>query len=372
MKIIFRFVLLLNVLAVHAQHSYLLIGTYTGGKSEGIYVYDFNSLNGEAGYKSKIKASNPSFLAVSPNQQNVYAAFEQGSKNGGGKIGAYHFDKKTGALQFINEQNSGGDDPCIVATERSGKWLAAANYSGGSLAIMPISKNGGLEPASTVIQHSGSSVNKNRQEKAHVHSSFFSADSRYLLVPDLGMDKIMIYSFNPQTGKLQTAPQPFAKAVDGSGPRHIVFSPNNKYVYLMQELTGKVVSYRYSNGRLTAIQETSAAQPGFTGFMGSADIHVSADGKFLYCSNRGDANTITIFKIDPVNGKLKVAGYQSTLGKGPRNFSLDPSGNFLLVANQNSDDIIVFKRNNTTGLLTDTGKRIEVGNPVCLKWISMK
>jgi len=372
MKIIFRLFLLLNIFTVQAQHSYLLIGTYTSGKSEGIYVYDFNNLNGDAVYKSKIKAPNPSFLAVSPNRQYVYAAFEQGGKNGAGKIGAYHFDKKTAALQFINEQMSGGDDPCFVTTDRSGKWLAAANYSGGSLAILPVAGNGGLDAASTVIQHNGSSVNKNRQEKAHVHSTFFSADSRYLLVPDLGMDKIMIYSFNAQTGKLQTAPQAFAKTADGAGPRHIIFSPNNKYVYLMQELTGKVVSYQYNNGRLTAIQEISAAQPGFNGFMGSADIHVSGDGKFLYCSNRGDANTITVFKINPANGKLSVAGYQSTMGKGPRNFSLDPSGNFLLVANQNSDDIIVFKRNKKTGLLTDTGKKIEVGNPVCLKWIPAK
>jgi 6-phosphogluconolactonase len=372
MKIIFRLLLLLNVFAVHAQNSYLLIGTYTNGKSEGIYVYDFNSATGNALYKSKVKASNPSFLAVSPNRQYVYAAFEQGSKNGGGQLGAYHFDKKTGSLQFINQQASGGDDPCFVSTDRTGKWLAAANYSGGSLAILPVAKNGGLNPASTVIQHSGSSVNKDRQEKAHVHSSFFSADNRFLLTPDLGMDKIMIYSFNPQTGKLKTAGQPFAKTVDGSGPRHIVFSPNNKYVYLMQELTGKIVTYQYSNGRLNAIQEISAAEPGFTGFMGSADIHVSADGKFLYCSNRGDANTITICKINPANGKLSVAGYQSTLGKGPRNFSLDPTGNFLLVANQNSDEIVVFKRNKINGLLTETGKKIEVGNPVCLKWISVK
>jgi len=229
-----------------------------------------------------------------------------------------------------------------------------------------------LNAASTIIQHSGSSTNKDRQEKAHVHSTFFSNDSRFLLVPDLGMDKIMIYSFNDKTGALKPAPQPFAKTVDGSGPRHIIFSPNNKYVYLIQELSGIVVAYKYNNGGLTAIQQISAAQPDFKGFMGSADIHVSTDGKFLYCSNRGDANTITIFKINPANGRLTVVGYQSTLGKGPRNFSLDPSGNFLLVANQNSDDIIIFKRNKTTGLLTDTGKKIEVGNPVCLKWITMK
>ena len=370
MKILFRLIILLNVLSLHAQKSYLLVGTYTSGKSEGIYVYTFNTQTGAVEYKSKIKASNPSYITVSPNQQYVYAAFEDHGAQGG-SIGAYRFNKKDGALSFINQQMSGGDDPCFVTTDKTGKWVSAANYSGGSLSVFKVTAGGGLDSASTFIQHSGSSTNKERQEKAHVHSTFFSADNNFLLAPDLGMDKVMIYSFNQKNGKLTAAAQPFAKTADGSGPRHLIFSPNNKYVYLMQELTGIVVAYKYSNGKLAAIQEISAAQPGFKGFMGSADIHVSADGKFLYCSNRGDANTITIFKINPVNGKLTVVGYQSVMGDGPRNFSLDPSGNFLLVANQKTDAIIILKRNKVTGKLTDTGKKIEIGNPVCLKWISM-
>lgn len=369
MKIVLSVFVVLLVLTAQAQKNYLLIGTYTSGKSEGIYVYDFNSATGEAVYKSKIKAPNPSFLAVSPNEQYVYAAFEEGGKTGGGKVGAYRFNKKTGELSFINQRLAGGDGTCFVATDNAGKWVAAANYSGGSLAILPVAANGALDSASTVIQHTGSGFNKERQEKAHVHSTFFSKDSRFLLVPDLGLDKVFIYAFNPHTGKLNAAPQPFVKTVDGSGPRHLAFSPNNKFVYLVQELTGIVVAYTYNNGHMTAIQHISGAQPGFSGFMGSADIHVSADGKFLYASNRGDANNITIFKIDPVKGTLTVAGYQPVMGKAPRNFSLDPSGNFLLVANQNSDEVVIFKRNATTGLLTDTGKRISTGNPVCLKWI---
>jgi 6-phosphogluconolactonase len=366
MKIIFGFILLLNMVMANAQKSYLLIGTYTSGKSEGIYVYDFNSATGTAEYHSKIKASNPSFITVSPNQQYVYAAFE----NNNGSIGSYTFDKKTGTLTFINEQSSGGSSPCFVTTDKTGKWVAEANYGGGSLSVFPVEAGGGLHAASSFIQDSGSSVNKNRQEKAHVHSTFFTPDNKYLFVPDLGTDKVMIYSINQTTGKLKPAPQPFAKAVDGSGPRHLVWTPNNKYVYLIQELTGVVVAYKYNNGKVTAIQHISAAQPDFKGFMGSADIHVSGDGKFLYCSNRGDANNITIFKINAADGKLKVIGYQSTLGKAPRNFSIDPSGNYLLAANQDSDDIIIFKRNKVTGMLTDTGKKIEVGKPVCLKWIS--
>jgi 6-phosphogluconolactonase len=368
MKIIFRLIILLHVFAASAQNNYLLIGTYTKGKSEGIYVYDFNSTTGNATYKSKIKASNPSFLAISPGQQYVYAAFEDGN----GSIGAYSFSKKTGELSFINQQSSGGNSPCFVTTDKTGKWVTAANYGGGSLCLLPVKAGGGLEEAKQVIQHTGSSVNKQRQEKAHVHSTFFSTDNKFLFVPDLGMDKLMIYSFNAAAGKLTDGPQPFVTSPDNGGPRHVTFSPNNKYLYLMEELTGSVVAYKYNNGKLTNTQTISAAQPDFKGFMGSADIHTSADGKFLYCSNRGDANTITIFKINPATGKLIVVGYQSTLGKAPRNFSLDPTGNFLLVANQDTDNIIIFKRNKITGLLTDTGKKIEVGNPVCLKWISKK
>jgi len=372
MKNIFRLIMLLHVFTAGAQNNYLLIGTYTGGKSEGIYVYTFNGNTGSFEYKSKIKSPNPSFLAVSPGQQYVYAVYEEGNNKIGGSVAAYGFNKKSGELSFINQQLSGGDHPCYVATDKTGKWVTAANYSGGSVCVLPVKAGGGLGEASQVIQHTGSSLNKQRQEKAHVHCTFFSKDNKFLFVPDLGMDKLMIYAFNDKTGKLTAAPQAFAASPDNGGPRHITFSPNNQYAYLMEELTGSVVVFKYNNGNFSNIQTISAAAPGFKGFMGSADIHISADGKFLYCSNRGDANSITIFKINPTDGKLTAVGYQSTLGVAPRNFSLDPSGNFLLVANQNSDNIIIFKRNKTTGLLTDTGKKIEVGNPVCLKWISMK
>ncbi|HTL09749.1 MAG TPA: lactonase family protein [Chitinophagaceae bacterium] len=368
MKSLMTALLLLLVSAAFAQHSYLLIGTYTNGKSEGIYVYDFNSSNGKGVYKSKIKAVNPSFLAVSPTKQYVYAAFEDG--NGKGSVGAYRFNKKDGSLSFINQQSSGGDNPCYVAEDKTGKWVTVANYSGGSLAVFPVKGNGALGASTQLIQHNGSSVNKQRQEKAHVHCTYFSADNKYLFVPDLGMDKLMLYTFNSRTGALKEATPAYLASPDSGGPRHITFSPNQQYAYLMEELKGTVVVYRYQQGKLTQVQTISAAAPGFQGFMGSADIHTSADGKFLYCSNRGDANTISIFKINATNGKLTAVGQQSTLGIAPRNFSLDPSGNYLLVANQNSDNIVVFKRNKITGLLTDSGERIEVGNPVCLIWIA--
>ena len=196
-----------------------------------------------------------------------------------------------------------------------------------------------------------------------------SPDNNYLFTPDLGTDKIMIYHFDKKKGILKTANPAFATSEPGSGPRHLDFHPNNRFVYLIEEMTGTVVTFKYQSGKLQKIQRISALPANFTGSIGSADIHVSKDGKFLYCSNRGSSNSITIFKIDSLTGMLTVVGEQSCMGKTPRNFNFDPTGNFLLVANQQSDDIVIFKIDKKTGLLTDTNKRINVPNPVCIKWI---
>jgi 6-phosphogluconolactonase len=354
------------------EQNYLVTGTYTSGKSEGIYVYKFNSADGTARRVSQVKISNPSFVAVSPNEQFVYSVEEDAASNGkGGEITAFSFNKKTGSLTFLNRQPTGGDHPCYVSVDKTGKWVAAGNYSSGSLSIFPVEANGGLGAAVT-IKHEGSGPNKTRQASPHVHCTFFSADNRFLFVPDLGIDKLMIYAFDENTGKITAAKQPFAQSEPGAGPRHICFDATNTFAYLIEELSGTVVTYKYKNGKLKRIQRISTMPAGDTSVAGSADIHVTPDGKFLYASNRAEANTIAIFSINQNNGKLALVGHQSTLGKTPRNFNFDPTGNFLLVANQNSDAIVVFKINKDTGLLTDTGNRIDVGKPVCLKWISMQ
>ena len=180
----------------------------------------------------------------------------------------------------------------------------------------------------------------------------------------------MIYTFDATTGKLGTAKQPYAQSEPGAGPRHLCFHPSNKFAYLMEELSGTVVVFKYKKGKLKVKQHISSMPAGDTSFAGSADIHVSPDGMFLYASNRAEVNTIAIFSINAKNGTLKLIGHQSTLGKTPRNFNFDPSGNFLLVGNQNSDEIVIFKRDIETGLLSDTHNRISVGKPVCLQWIS--
>ena len=373
MKASLIFSLLFTINAVFAQtKTYLLIGTYTSGKSEGIYVYDFNSATGANSFVSTVKTHNPSYLTVSPNQKMVYAVTENAdsTKLGiGGAISAFSFDNEKGSLTKINQQFSGGKHPCYVSVDNTGKWVFAANYSSGSAALFPVNTDGSLGPVKQVIQNAGKGPNKARQEGPHVHSTVLSPDNKFLFIPDLGIDKVMIYRFDNIKGKLSPASPPFAQSIAGSGPRHFDFHPNNKYAYLMEEMTGTVAAYKYSEGTLTPLQRINALPADFKGVIGSADIHVSPDGKFLYCSNRGESNSITIFKINASDGKLTVVGHQSTLGKTPRNFNFDPSGNFLLVANQNTDDIVIFKIDKATGLLTDTGKRINVPNPVCIQWI---
>jgi 6-phosphogluconolactonase len=373
-KLLFSIITFLFFSIANAQQqSYLLTGTYTSGKSEGIYVFQFNSIDGLAKEVSHVKISNPSFVAVSPDERFVYSVVEDAANNGkGGEITAFSFDKKTGTLTFLNRQPTGGDHPCYVSVDKTGKWVAAGNYTSGSLAILPVEANGGLGVATTIIKHEGSGLNKTRQASPHVHCTFFSPDNKFLFVPDLGIDKVMIYAFDENTGKLTAAKQPFAQSQPGTGPRHICFNHSNTFAYLIEELSGTIVTYKYKNGKLTRKQRMSTMPAGDTSFAGSADIHVSPDGKFLYASNRAEANSIAIFSINQKNGNLALIGHQSTLGKTPRNFNFDPSGNFLLVANQNSDKIVVFKIDKETGLLTDTHNNIEVGKPVCLKWISMQ
>ncbi len=349
---------------------YLLIGTYTSGKSEGIYVYKFNSATAENNLVSVAKSSNPSFLAVSPNQKFVYAVNENADSTItpiGGTVTVFSFNKNNGTLSELNKQPSGGKHPCYVAVDNSGQWVFAGNYSSGNIGLLHANNDGALDTVKQIVQHNGNGPNAARQTGPHVHSTNLSGNNKYLFVPDLGIDKVIVYAFNKKNGSLKF--KSAAPSIAGSGPRHFCFLPNKPYAYLMEELSGTVVCYKVKKDKLIFKQRINALPDDFKGAIGSADIHVSANGKFLYCSNRGDANTITIFSINAVNGNLTKTGYQSTLGLTPRNFNFDPSGNFLLVANQNSDSIVIFKIDTQTGLLTDTGKRISVGNPVCITWV---
>ena len=378
--LIFLFLSLSLSLSLCSQKNkdqFLVIGTYTSSDtSDGIYIYKFNTGTGENSFVSSVKTSNPSYLAVSPNKKFVYSVNENADSTRfmvTGHVAAFSFDKSTGKLHFINKQESGGKHPCYVSIDKTGKWVIVGNYSSGSLAVLPVKSNGSLDSAIQVIQHEGSSVVAGRQDEPHVHATVLNKNNKALYVPDLGLDKVMLYNMDNKTGKLKELSTPFVMTEPGAGPRHIDIHPNGKYAYLMEELTGAVSVYKIENdGYLSLLQNISGLPRDFTGVVGSADIHVSPDGKFLYCSNRGESNTLGIFSINQSDGQLLWIDHQSTLGKTPRNFNLDPTGNFLLAANQNSDEIVIFKRDKKTGLLTDTGKRIQVSKPVCLKWIPVE
>lgn len=372
MKKLFTIPLLLTVLITKAQTNKLVVGTYTEGKSEGIYIYDFDSKTGDSKFLSATKSSNPSFLVVSPDKKYLYAVNEDAdSLNNGGKVSAFQFDKKKEHLAFINQQPSGGNHPCYVTIDKTGKWVVAANYSGGSFSTLKINKDGSISVPKNIISHKGKSVNKERQEKAHVHQALLSADNKYLLTADLGIDKIMVYRFNSSFGSATVKADAMTSISAGSGPRHLAFHPTAKFVYLTEELTGTVGAFSFDKitGKLKLLQTISAVPEDYKGTLSGADIHVSPDGKFLYASNRGELNNLVIYKINQATGILSVVGFQSTLGIKPRNFNFDPTGNLLLVANEDSDNISIFSVNHETGLLTDTGKSITVPNPVCLAWV---
>jgi 6-phosphogluconolactonase len=353
-----------------SQHYYLFVGTYTAnGKSAGIYVYDFNLASGRAVLLDSAVSKNPSYLAISSNGRFIYAVNENGADQNG-EVSAFSFNKSSGRLHFLNKQSSGGADPCYIAENHQGNWVVVANYNGGSLVAIPVRPDGRIDSVAEKIQHVGSGPNKDRQEKAHVHSVVFSADERFLFAADLGTDQETIYQFNPAKSRPITAAQDSAvHTAPGSGPRHFIFHPQKPYAYLIEELSGTIDAYYYQNGKLTHVQHISTHPAAFKGVKGSADIHITPNGKFLYASNRGDANSLAIFSIDSATGELQLRGLQSVLGLTPRNFMIDPTGKFLLVGDQGSDRIVVFTIDPKSGILKPTGFHLDVPSPVCLKML---
>ncbi len=361
---------MLTAMALQAQDTwyYLFVGTYTNAdKSNGIHVYRFTPSTGEAeevGVTTGVR--NPSYLAVSRDRGNIYAVGESGG--GEGALHAYAFDREKGSLRFLNTVPSRGDNPCYVSVDDKKQLVFVGNYSGGNLAAYSLNDDGSIREGGQVIDHEGSGPDTRRQDKPHVHAVVVDPGNKFLFVPDLGTDRISIYNIQPgATQPLSPATPPYAALEGGSGPRHLAFHPNGDYAYVVNELNATVTAFKYRKGKLETIETVSMLAEDFDGAVGAADIHISPDGAFLYASNRGDANEIVIWSIGK-NGMLTPAGRQSTLGKTPRNFAIDPTGNYLLAANQNTNDIIIFKRDTRTGSLSDTGKRIRIDKPVCLKF----
>jgi 6-phosphogluconolactonase len=353
----------LTILQAQENKFNLLIGTYTKPcESKGIYVYDFDSNIGEFNFKNATEnIINPSYLSVSSDNKFVYSVNENSQKKNGAV--SFKYNSKNGKLEVLNFQEAKAEGSCYIINDD--KNVITANYSSGSISVFGKNNDGSLTEVKQVVQHSGKGINTKRQEKPHVHMVYFSPDKKYVLANDLGTDKVYVYQYNPNGDNEILKLKSTISVTPGGGPRHLTFSKNGKFVYLLQELDGAVTVFRYSNGILKKVDEVSVLSKDFKEIFSAADIHISPDGKFLYATNRKEANDISIFKILK-NGKLKFEGRTSTLGDGPRNFAIDPSGNFLLVAHQYTNNVVVFKRNKKTGLLTDTGKKIELCSPVCL------
>jgi len=340
---------------------YGLAGTYTGGGSHGIYLFRFDPATGKAALADSIAAPNPSYLTVSADRKHFYAVHENG-RPGGGAVASYSFDRERVKLVAGNRQPSGGDHPCYIAVSQDGQQLFAANYSSGTVSSFPVAE-GNIGAALQVIRHQGKSVH-GRQEGPHVHATVPAPDGKYLLVPDLGTDTVKLYRIS--RAGLTEAP---AVAVrPGSGPRHLRFHPNGRWAYLVNELSGTVVFYRYGEGKLEAVQEISTLPPGYAGTFTSADIRIHPSGKFLYVSNRDALNALAIFSIGD-EGMLTPKGGVSLPGKTPRHINFDPSGKFLLVAHQNGGGIAIFTIHESDGSLRDTGHRLYIDKPVCIDWL---
>ncbi|MGQ7946983.1 lactonase family protein [Flavobacterium sp. WC2509] len=365
MKQIYLFLLLIfSVTSIQAQKNLLnlIVGTYTNScSSRGIYVYEFNTQKAQIRLKkSSDSISSPSYVSLSKDGKYMYAVNENGNES---TVSSFSFDPVSGKPSSINKVDSKGADPCYLINDDSN--VIVANYSGGNIAVFGKNADGSLTEAKQVVQHYGKGANPERQEKAHVHMVYFSPDKKYVLSTDLGTDKIYVYNYNPTATTDVLTLKDSVSVTAGSGPRHLKFSKNGKFVYLLQELDGSITSFSYLDGKLSKVFETSILAKDFKGTFSAADIEISPNGKFLYASNRGEANNISVFKILK-KGKLAFKGQTSTLGKGPRSFVIDPTGKFLLVGHQYTNNIVIFKIHKRKGTLTDSGKSFDLCSPVCL------
>jgi 6-phosphogluconolactonase len=354
----------------------LYVGTYTGGtsQSKGIYRLDLDFGTGAlSSPKVVAETTSPSFLAIDPTRRFLYAVNEVDSVDGkkGGGVSAFAINAKDGGLTALNQQSSGGAGPCHIVVDKAGKNALVANYGGGSVAVLPIAADGRLGSASSFVQHTGSSVDKRRQNEPHAHSVNLDAANKYAFVADLGLDKVLVYRFDPDKGTITANDPPAATVAPGAGPRHFAFSPTGKFAYAIGELDSTVTAWTYdpTRGTLSTIQTISTLPTSFTGTNHPADVQVDPTGKFLYGSNRGH-NSIVAYTIDPATGKLTYVANQGEGIKNPRNFAIDPSSTFLLVGNQDLDSIVVFRIDPATGALRPTGHSVKVPKPVCLKFLA--
>jgi len=352
---------------------WVYVGTYTGDKSKGIYRCEFDAATGKLSEAIlAAEMNNPSFLAIHPSNRYLYAVGETVHFEGkpSGAVAAFALDPASGELKRLNQKPSGGAAPCHLVVDRQGKNVLVANYGGGSAAVLRIEADGRLGERTGFVQHHGKGADPTRQEGPHAHSINLDATNRFAFVADLGLDQVFIYRFDADKGTLEKHEPPSVKVTPRSGPRHFAFHPNGRYAYVINELANTVTAMKYDadKGDLAPIQTISTLPEGYDKPTWTAEVQVHPSGKFLYGSNRGH-NSIAVFTIDEKTGQLTAAGHQAEGIKTPRNFGIDPTGAFVLVANQDGDSILVFRIDAQTGALQATGAKVEVGKPVCVKFL---
>jgi len=356
-----------------AQNQFwVFIGTDTHppSKSKGIYLFRLDAGTGKVtdmGLAAEL--GDPGWQKISADGKFLYTV----GNDDGHRISiaaAYRIDARTGALTFLNKQPTHGNDSPHLDVDPDRTCAVVANYGSGDMSVMPINPDGTLEAPTAVIEHSGSGVNPDRQKHPFPHSCNFDPTGKWVLTPDLGVDKVYVYRFDAATRSLSSAEPAWAEVKPGSGPRHLSFSPDGKFAYLINEMGGTVVVFAWdpAHGRLQPLQTVSTLRLDYSGQNTSAEVRVLPNGRFLYASNRGP-DELAIFAINPTNGWLKSIGYQSTQGKGPRDFAIDPTGTFLLAANQYSDSVVMFRIDSQTGLLTPTGTVLSAPTPICVKFL---
>jgi len=351
----------------NARHT-IYVGTYTGGVSRGIYRFDLDTTSGAATEPElAAETTNPSFLALHPNGLVLYAVNEVNHFRGAGTgaVSAFAVDA-TGRLLFMNQQGSGGADPCHLAVDASGRHVLVANYSSGSLAVLPLASQGRLSPTSSVQSHRGHGPDPRRQESPHSHAVVFDPAGRFVLEADLGTDRIHVFRFDAASGRLTPNEHLDAALPPAAGPRHLAWHPSGRVLYSVNELNSTVTAFHFdaARGALTTVQTVPTLPDGFTGPNTAAEIAVLPTGRYLYASNRGH-DSLAVFAIEPDTGRLTPAGHVPTGGKTPRHFAIDPSNRWLLAANQDSGSITIFRLDAATGRLTAAG-RVAVPDPVCL------
>jgi 6-phosphogluconolactonase len=349
----------------------MFVGTFTNGRStsKGIYAYRWDAEKGTLlALGLAAETASPTYLALSPNRRYLYSVNEINAYDGAatGSVSAFSVNAQSGELTLKNVVSSGGSGPCNVTCDHTGRVVAVADYAGGCLTTLQVLPDGGLGKQGFSQHFTGRGVNPKRQEASHVHCVTVSPDDRYLLVNDLGLDRISVYRLDLESGSLTPNDPPFYEAIPGTGPRNLTFHPNQRWAYSISELGNciDVLDWDSARGTLTRVQNISSLSPGFTGQSGAAHVRTDLAGKFLYASNRG-ADTISVFAIDRAKGTLTLIQEISCGGKMPRHFALDPSNRWLLAENQTSGNIVIFARDARTGHLTQTDRQYKIDSPVC-------